>query len=315
MVLLAFVLLIFSCGGIPGYCFRGTPGSSTASTVLRKDHVYDEELAITLAEFQSAAYCYNLDALRSWSCSRCLGRTTGFQVYDVSYDEPRNLVAYIGYFPGLRSMIVAFRGTDSRSLRNWLQDLNSVQERKALPYRGAMNATVHKGFYEAYHGSILQDQLRDIARNVHETDPHMRFYIVGHSLGAALAQLYALDVFVHYNITNMEVHTFGSPRVGNDAYAEFFNKTVPRSIRMTHQSDIVPSLPPVSLGFHHVPREVWSFDVDIGTLAPDIVLTKICDGSGEDPTCSAGMCHLGFCTSISDHLQYYGLNMMHNGDC
>lgn len=285
------------------------------SNAVRNASEYSEYLAVTLAEFQSAAYCYDLDALRSWSCVRCRGRTTGFQMYDVVYDVKRDLVAYIGYYPGLKSILAVFRGSNSRSLRNWLQDLNSVQARKVLPYKGAGNATVHKGFYEAYHGSLLQKRLKDIAKNVHDRDPDIRFFILGHSLGAAMAQLYALDIFVHYNITNLEVHTFGSPRVGNFAYADFFNRTIPYSVRMTHQSDIVPSLPPASFGFHHVPREVWSFNIELGALVPDFIFQKVCDGSGEDPTCSASMCHLGFCTSISDHLQYYGLNMMHTGDC
>ena len=306
-----WLLVILSLG--QGYV-RGT-WEFVTSNAKRNASEYSEDLAITLAEFQSAAYCYDLEALRSWTCVRCRGRTTGFQLYDVVYDVKRDLVAYIGYFPGLDAILTVFRGSNSRSLRNWLQDLNSVQARKVLPYKGAADATVHKGFYEAYHGSLLQERLKYMARDIHHRNQDMRFFILGHSLGAAMAQLYALDIYVHYNITNLEVHTFGSPRVGNYAYAEFFNRTIPYSVRMTHQSDIVPSLPPASFGFHHVPREVWSFNVELGALVPDFIFQKVCDGSGEDPTCSLSVCHLGFCTSIADHLQYYGLNMMHTSDC
>jgi len=41
-----------------------------------------------------------------------------------------------------------------------------------------------------------------------------------HSLGAALASLYATD---HLNVfNNMSLYTFGSPRVGNSDYFDWF---------------------------------------------------------------------------------------------
>ncbi len=50
--------------------------------------------------------------------------------------------------------------------------------------------------------------------------------------------------------------TFGQPRVGNLAWEQLFQEHVVESWRFTHNRDIVPSLPPRLLGFHHVPREV-----------------------------------------------------------
>lgn len=76
---------------------------------------------------------------------------------------------------------------------------------------------------------------------------------------------------------------------------------------MTHNRDIVPSVPMGYLGFHHVATEV--FEVEFG--ASDHQVVGICDGSGEDPNCHAKMCYLGLCTSISDHLSYLGADMYH----
>jgi hypothetical protein len=55
--------------------------------------------------------------------------------------------------------------------------------------------------------------------------------------------------------------TFGQPRIGNPAFALYFSEQVPRTIRVTHENDIVPHLPPYfpCLGewtYHHFPREV-----------------------------------------------------------
>jgi hypothetical protein len=61
--------------------------------------------------------------------------------------------------------------------------------------------------------------------------------------------------------------TFGQPRIGNPAFAAYFAAQVPRTIRVTHQNDIVPHLPPYYyyLGewtYHHFAREVCIKDFD-----------------------------------------------------
>jgi hypothetical protein len=62
-----------------------------------------------------------------------------------------------------------------------------------------------------------------------------------------------------------DVHlmTFGQPRIGNAVFASYFAKIVPNTIRVTHEHDIVPHLPPYfsflrDLTYHHFPREVCS---------------------------------------------------------
>ena len=50
-------------------------------------------------------------------------------------------------------------------------------------------------------------------------------------------------------------YTFGQPRVGNVAYADYFKSILPE-YRVVHYADIVPHLPLEAMGFHHVPTEV-----------------------------------------------------------
>ena len=85
---------------------------------------------------------------------------------------------------------------------------------------------------------------------------------------------------------------------------------VQESVRVTHNRDIVPSVPPQYVGFHHVSREVWQLD-GAKYFGSKVYMPWVCDGSGEDPVCHNSVCYLGLCTSISDHMHYMGANMYH----
>lgn len=57
--------------------------------------------------------------------------------------------------------------------------------------------------------------------------PGEPWYIIGHSMGAAMATLCALDLrFTLQPQSDVRVYTFGSPRVGNDVFATFFGSVI-----------------------------------------------------------------------------------------
>ena len=67
---------------------------------------------------------------------------------------------------------------------------------------------------------------------------------------------------VNQNAQNVQVMTFGQPRVGNAAFSSYYGKLVPNTIRVTNDHDIVPHLPPYypyfpQKTYHHFPIEVW----------------------------------------------------------
>ncbi|MBA0585358.1 hypothetical protein Gorai_016138, partial [Gossypium raimondii] len=49
---------------------------------------------------------------------------------------------------------------------------------------------------------------------------------------------------------------------------------------------------------------VWLYSLGLGSLVYRV--EKVCDGSGEDPTCSRSVTG----NSIMDHLNYYGVDLM-----
>lgn len=66
---------------------------------------------------------------------------------------------------------------------------------------------------------------------------------------------------VNKNEKNIQVITFGQPRVGNAVFASLYSELVPHTVRVTNDHDIVPHLPPYyyylpQKTYHHFPREV-----------------------------------------------------------
>lgn len=57
--------------------------------------------------------------------------------------------------------------------------------------------------------------------------PDEPWYVIGHSMGAAMATLCALDLRFRLAPTaDVRVYTFGSPRVGNAVFATFFGSVI-----------------------------------------------------------------------------------------
>ncbi|KAK4283549.1 hypothetical protein QN277_000489 [Acacia crassicarpa] len=127
-------------------------------------------------------------------------------------------------------------------------------------------------------------------------------------MGGAMAAFCGLDLTVNQNAQDVQVMTFGQPRVGNAAFASYYSQLVPKTIRVTNEHDMIPHLPPYYSYFphktyHYFPREVWLNSMRYGSLV--YKAEKICDSSGEDPSCSRSVSG----NSISDHLIYFGFPM------
>lgn len=81
---------------------------------------------------------------------------------------------------------------------------------------------------------------------------------IGHSLGGGIAELDTL--FMTLNLpegTTIRGFTFGTPRVGNHAWATFFDSQVSNFTRVNNKRDPVPVVPGRLLGFRHVATEVY----------------------------------------------------------
>ncbi|KAF2287685.1 hypothetical protein GH714_002313 [Hevea brasiliensis] len=231
------------------------------------DHfpIYNHTLATILVEYASAVYMSDLTELFTWTCSRCDDLTEGFEIIELIVDIQHCLQVHF--------------------------------------------LLVHHGFYNAYHNTTLRPGILNAVKRAKEYYGDLDIMVTGHSMGGAIAAFCGLDLTVNHKAKNVMVMTFGQPRIGNAAFASYYSQCVPNTIRVTNDHDIVPHLPPYYSYFpqktyHHFPREVWLYNVGLGSLV--YTVEKVCDVTGEDPTCSRSVSG----TSISDHIIYYGVELM-----
>ena len=126
--------------------------------------------------------------------------------------------------------VLVFRGTEDP--HDFIQDLKA----KSQPVHHSA-VRVHDGFNECFKSvwSAIEVALKTIAQPV--------FY-TGHSLGAALATLAALER------PPRALYTFGSPRVGNTAFVSAVNATTV-ALRIVDDRDVVTVVPPELIGYAH----------------------------------------------------------------
>ncbi|KAJ9154460.1 hypothetical protein P3X46_027790 [Hevea brasiliensis] len=290
------------------FLFAFSSGRELKVTHKHIDHrpIYNHTLATILVEYASAVYMSDLTELFTWTCSRCNDLTEGFEIIELIIDIQHCLQAFVGVAKNLNAVVIAFRGTQEHSIQNWVEDL--FWKQLDLNYPGMPDAMVHHGFYSAYHNTTLRPGILNAVKRAKDYYGDLDIMVTGHSMGGAMAAFCGLDLTVNHKAKNVMVMTFGQPRIGNADFVSYYSRLVPNTIRVTNGHDIVPHLPPYYSYFpqktyHHFPREVWLYNIGLGSLVYRV--EKVCDVTGEDPTCSRSVSG----TSISDHLIYYGIDL------
>lgn len=131
-------------------------------------------------------------------------------------------------------VLLAFRGTEPKQISDLLADLNTVPKRHGPGF-------VHSGFRNE--ARKLWDHVIKLA----EANKGKKFIICGHSLGAAMAT-YTAQELRYAGHQDLELYTFGSPRLGSPDYVSAMD--VPHW-RFVNNNDGVTHVPPAALGFRH----------------------------------------------------------------
>ncbi|MHA2171143.1 MAG: lipase family protein [Candidatus Kariarchaeaceae archaeon] len=159
-------------------------------------------------------------------------------------------------------LVIAFRGTSS--LKDAMTDIQIGKVKYPKVRRWIFKPKTHKGFHHAY-TSINRDAI-EIIKNELSQAPYT-VYCTGHSLGATLATLLALELKKSLKIDPI-LYTYGSPKIGNRWFRRHFNGKVKKSYRIVNDEDPVPQLP--GLTYKHVNKYALIDDSDNLILNPSL---------------------------------------------
>jgi len=169
-----------------------------------------------------------------------------------------------------KRIIVTFRGSQAPfTNRDWKTNFNArmislrTPKRIANKMKGVVKnrVLVHRGFYEyLFNNKLIDGQQRydQICGDVKSLmEKGYSLYVTGHSLGAALATLFSFKLagagpskdWVPRPITAI---TYAAPYSGSRSYRAAFEQEeidgLIRSLRINNGEDIIPTIPPISLG-------------------------------------------------------------------
>jgi predicted lipase len=153
--------------------------------------------------------------------------------------EKDNIVFYYLIDNKEKEIIVVIRGSDD--FEDWKYNMKYSKIKTKY-------GKVHKGFWEL--SFVIYECF---AKKIEDIFGY-KIIIIGHSLGATLGQLFALDIFGWAK--SIEIITAGSPRVFNRKASKYFNKHIKNHYRIVNGGDLITHLPPCFFGYKHTKNKI-----------------------------------------------------------
>jgi len=147
--------------------------------------------------------------------------------------------------------VIAIRGTDG--IFEWIQDFKFLTVKCPITPGSGLSEDGFTAVYESLRvdKATPSQTLVSALPGMAFPNPVKSLTVCGHSLGAALATLLALDIAANTQFgSQLTVLTYASPRVGDPSFADTYNQLVPNTTRIANRLDIVTQLPPPSLYKH-----------------------------------------------------------------
>lgn len=184
----------------------------------------------------------------------------------------KTIPVYFGFvLSSAEAHMIIFRGTQRTN--EWLLNLAALQVTAQEIETPQFLGRAHRGFMNIYEDLVVQT--REIARKL---DPSKPCYISGHSLGAAIATLAAVDIAITVPALRpqLRLYTYAGPRVGNADFANGHSRLIPNHYRIVNLADLVPLIPSTMLleniTYVHCGQE-WSFLAQNEDLLPNHVVS------------------------------------------
>ncbi|KAJ3802954.1 alpha/beta-hydrolase, partial [Lentinula aff. detonsa] len=247
-------------------------------------------------QFARAAYC---DGFQDWTCGAACDANGDFEVSLAGGDDSDIQNCY--FSPSLNSIIVAHEGTYEPRSR-YESDLTDVEvllgSLDSSLFPGISSSVqVHDGFRDE-HAKTATAILAEV-KALMTSKNTKNVVAVGHSLGGALAELDSL--FLALNLpsgSNVSAMTYGTPRVGNPAFASLIDQHVPGFKHINNEKDLIPIVPGRFLGYAHPAGEIH-------IVSPGNVVACSGDDDATDSQCTIDTVPNIFDGDILNHLGPY----------
>lgn len=223
--------------------FSAVSPTSSALSVSSISNIDNDSLYDSLS-VNRLTYCTK-DQISHFSCIDCDKRSL-IGVYDPVSKASSQVVVVIDKEED--EILVGFRGTIN-NIQQWVSDLDAVYTK----WNG--NSRVHLGFYNRF--NEIKTPTLTFLRQAQKELPNGNVIISGHSMGGAVATLFASYLVDTMKIQPTYVYTYGSPRVGDGTFAKYVDKQFgDRLVRVINEWDMVTDLPPMILQYRHTGKLV-----------------------------------------------------------
>ncbi|CRG91706.1 hypothetical protein PISL3812_08757 [Talaromyces islandicus] len=212
---------------------------------------------VTHAVYEKLVQYAGYPGISLGQCSTASTGATSIQFFNITSTDTQ---AVLWKLPSEKSILVSIPGTNSS--KDWATDFDFFFTNYSSPGVECQGGClVHNGFFGAWNS--LAAELLPALEKALDANPDYSTIITGHSLGGAIAQLaFASLSDAKYKV--IAAYTYGQPRVGNQAFANYIDGLAGASEdkignfhRVTHYNDGVPLLPPRIFGFSHSLTEFW----------------------------------------------------------
>ncbi len=200
---------------------------------------YSPEIALKLGHLSDIAYESDL----AYKLSGIGFTLDGPLILDKSTDTN----GFIAYSEDM--VVLVFRGT--QEAKDFARDLKIGKYQKLGDEYCNGNAYIHGGFNLPILNINRNESIRESI--IKRLDEGRKFYIAGHSLGAALSQVYAYYLAAdNVDIKVSGIYTYGQPIVGNSNFANCLDDRYQDvNFRHVNNIDIITKIKPPASNYQH----------------------------------------------------------------
>ncbi len=189
---------------------------------------YSVKNAIAMSKLSDAAYLPQAEFTK-------VAKSLGFD--DVRFFTKGSSQAYVVVKDD--AVVVAFRGTEKKA-GDFIDDAKVVRTEFVTGEKGTK---VHRGFKAATEDVWAgPNGIEATLKSLRSAKPGRSVLLTGHSLGGAMATVATAEL-AKAGTPATGTYVFGSPRVGNEEFAAWFDKTVTTLYPHQKQNDAVTRVP------------------------------------------------------------------------